>query len=353
MLMKIVNVIGVCVGIILLVIALYFAFMTVTDYRPKDVVTLDVQNNIENQLKKDTKISALIYNIGYCGLDAKQDFFMDGGKGSRAESKEIALKNLQGITEFLKSQSADFILLQEVDIKATRSFHINEYEQLKQSLDGYSTTYCINYKVPWVPVPLSKPHGMVKSGLVTFSKYNINETNRYKYPGKEKWPRQLALLDRCFIESRMLVEGGKELILINSHLSAYDKGGVIRKQQLDFLNNYIREEYEKGNYIVVGGDWNHFLPGTDPTIFETTMDWPEWLKEIPKEFTPEGFKWGTDKNVPTSRTVGTSYVKGENYVSVIDGFLVSPNVEISNVKGHHLEFEYSDHNPVTLEFILK
>lgn len=353
MLMKIVNVIGFSVGILLLAIALYFAFMTVTDYRPKDVVTLDIENNLDKQLGKETKISALIYNIGYCGLDAEQDFFMDGGKGSRAESKEIALENLQGITDFIKSQSADFILLQEVDIKATRSFHINEFEQLKQSLDEYSSTYCINYKVPWVPVPLSKPHGMVKSGLVTLGKYKINKTNRYKYPGKEKWPRQLALLDRCFIESRINVEDGKELILINSHLSAYDKGGVIRKQQLDFLKSFIREEYEKGNYIVVGGDWNHFLPGTDPTIFESKMDWPDWLKKIPQEFTPEGFKWAADKNVPTNRTVGSPYVKGENYVSVIDGFLVSPNVEISNVKGHQLEFQYSDHNPVTLEFILK
>ena len=278
---------------------------------------------------------------------------MDGGIGSRSKSKEKTQDNLDNVTRFLTEQNPYFILLQEVDINSTRSYHINEYEHLKQNLSNYSSIYGINYKVPWVPLPITKPHGSVESGVVTLSKYKIDEAVRYQYPGKEKWPRQLALLDRCFIESRMSVEGGKELVLLNSHLSAYDKGGLIRKQQLGFLKDYIEKEYEKGNYVVVGGDWNHLIPGTDPTIFETTQEWPEWLQIIPENFKPEGFKWGADKNVPTNRTNDQAYIKGENYVSVIDGFLVSPNVEIVAVTGHALDFEYSDHNPVTLEFILK
>ncbi|WP_242986423.1 endonuclease/exonuclease/phosphatase family protein [Vallitalea guaymasensis] len=353
MLRRFLKVLGIIVVLLALVVVIYFVFMTVTDYKPKEVVSLNVENNLDNILPKETKLSALTFNIGYCGLDAGQDFFMDGGTGSRSKSKEKTLENLKGITEFIEGQTVDFILLQEVDIKATRSYNINEYEQLKEKLTDYSSTYCINYKVPWVPVPLAKPHGSVKSGLVTLGKYKIDETNRYGYPGKEKWPRQLALLDRCFIESRLPVEDGKELVLLNSHLSAYDKGGVIRKQQLGFLKEYISKEYEKGNYVVVAGDWNHAIPGTDSNIFESSQEWPEWLKEIPEDFKPEGFKWGADKNVPTNRTVDIPYKKGENYLSVIDGFLVSPNVDIVGVKGHQLDFEYTDHNPVTLEFILK
>ncbi len=38
-----------------------------------------------------------------------------------------------------------------------------------------------------------------------------------------------------FLESRVSLENNRELVLINSHLSAYDKGGKIRKQQLSFL----------------------------------------------------------------------------------------------------------------------
>jgi endonuclease/exonuclease/phosphatase family metal-dependent hydrolase len=353
MLKSFLKVVGIIVALLILIVILYFAFMTITDYKPKEIIALDIENNQEILLPKETKLSALTSNIGYCGLDKEQDFFMDGGRGSRAESKDKTLENLEGITKFIESQKVDFILLQEVDIKATRSHNINEYEAIKNRLTEYSSTFCLNYKVPWVPVPFRKPHGRVKSGLVTLGKYNIHETNRYTYPGKEKWPRRLALLDRCFIESRLPVEGGNELILINSHLSAYDKGGLIRKQQLGFLKEFISKEYEKGNYVLVAGDWNHVIPGTDPNIFESTRSWPEWLKNIPDDFEPEGFKWGADKNVATSRTLEIPYKKGENYRSVIDGFLVSPNIDIVKVKGHPLEFQYTDHNPVTVEFILK
>ncbi len=37
----------------------------------------------------------------------------------------------------------------------------------------------------------------------------------------------------------------------------------------------------------------------------------------------------------------------------MDGFLVSPNVEIKSVKGYPFKFKYTDHNPVKMEFELK
>ena len=36
-------------------------------------------------------------------------------------------------------------------------------------------------------------------------------------------------LDRCFLISRLGLDNGKELVLINVHLSAYDQGGTIRR----------------------------------------------------------------------------------------------------------------------------
>jgi endonuclease/exonuclease/phosphatase family metal-dependent hydrolase len=195
--------------------------------------------------------------------------------------------------------------------------------------------------------------GTAHGGLLTFSKYDSTLTTRYALPGQEPWPRQLAELDRCIIEDRMLVDGGKELILINAHLSAYDKGGNIRKQQLDFLNKHIVKEYEAGNYVIVGGDWNHVIPGTDPKLFKWIEQWPNWCVVMPEELMPQEFKWAVDKDVPTVRQNSKAYQEGENFVAVIDGLLVSPNVEIVKVEGHDLGFENSDHNPVTGTFILK
>jgi len=238
----------VLLGIIILVILIvvgYILFMTVTDYKPEDKIKLSIERQTENKLNLNDSFSIATFNIGYAGMDDEQDFFMDGGKGSRSSSKEKTMENMKEITAFLKKDHSSFIFLQEVDTNSTRSFRINQYDYLKNNLKAYSSSMALNYKTPWVPVPVLKPHGTVNAGLVNLSKYEVNSATRYQYPGKESWPRQLAELDRCFLESRISLENDKELVLINSHLSAYDKGGKIRKQQLSFLRNYIIKEYKK------------------------------------------------------------------------------------------------------------
>ena len=343
----------VLVGVLAVVFGLYVLFMVITDYKPKEIIPITIENNKKEDINKNLTFSLLTYNIGYAGMDEGRDFFMDGGTHSRSESKVKTLENLKGMENFIKESKTSFIFLQEVDVNATRSYHIDEYEYLKNSLSDYNSSLAINYKSPWVPVPILKPHGKVLGGLVTLSNFKIETSNRYALPGVENWFKQLADLDRCFLESRITLEDGKDLVLVNIHLSAYDKGGLVRKEQLAYFKKYILSEYDKGNYLVIGGDFNHLIPGTDPSLFKTTEAWPEWLQKIPDEFKPEGFQWVADKEVPTTRTDATSYVKDENFLAVIDGFLVSPNVEVKTVKGYPLEFKYTDHNPVKMEFKLK
>lgn len=340
------------IAVLVLLVIIYFSAMIISDYRPKDIIPLKSENQ-KTDILSSNEFTIATFNIGYCGLDDKQDFFMDGGTMSRSSSKEKTEENLKSIGNTLKDLNADFIFVQEIDKKATRSNYINEYEYLKTQLNSYSSTYATNYRVLWVPLPLNEPMGYVNGGIVTFSKYKISDAERYQYPGKEKWPRQLAELDRCFIETKIPLDNGKTLILLNSHLSAYDKGGYIRKQQLAFLKTYIQKEYKKGNYVVVGGDFNHQIPGTDANSFKSQESWPDWLQTIPGDFTPEGFVWGADKNTPSNRTVAAAYKEEYNFLSVIDGFLVSPNVEIEQVKGYDLKFKNSDHNPVKIWLKLK
>lgn len=342
--------------IILTLSVLFCAFLiyiSMTDYKPENVVVVDVQRNQESQLASDQIFSITTFNLGYGGLDKDEHFFMDGGSNSRASSKEKVEENMLAIGDFLKTTASDFYFLQEVDRDSTRSFHVNEEAYLMEQLPKYSSTFAQNYLVKWVPIPVTKPHGSVDSGLVTLAKYKIGESKRFALKGEESWPRQLFDLDRCMLEQRIPISNGKELVLINAHLSAYDKGGKVRKQQLGFIDEYITEEFKKGNYIIIGGDWNHSIPTTDPNRFPTTEAWPDWLQMIPDDFLSEGFQWVADKTVPTSRTIAKSYVKGENFLSIIDGFLISDNIELVEVKGHSLGFEHSDHNPVTAKFKLK
>mgnify|MGYP006969481625 CR=1 FL=1 len=55
-----------------------------------------------------------------------------------------------------------------------------------------------------------------------------------------------------------------------------------------------------------------------------------------------------DAAIPSVRTNHQPYTPGENYVTTIDGFIVSPNVAIEGVSGYDLGFEHTDHQPVRL-----
>ena len=191
--------------------------------------------------------------------------------------------------------------------------------------------------------------GGVVSGLAAFSKFQPSQATRYQLPGKEAWPRQLFELDRCFLELKIPLPDGHELLVINAHLSAYDEKGKIRQQQLAYLKQHILKAYEDGKYVVVGGDFNHLLPGAPAEGFLPNHEaTPEWVQPLPADFTPPGFHWAVDATVPSVRSVSTPWHPGVNYTTIIDGFIVSPNVEILSVHGDQMGFAASDHNPVTV-----
>jgi hypothetical protein len=330
-------------------VGLYLGVMTATDYHPSvdHPEKLIVKDNSNSLAPSELKI--LDWNIGYCGLGAEADFFMDGGTSSLAKSKEYVLNHLTNIIKFLKSQNADVYNIQEIGVSSRRSYHVNQLESFDATFTGYSKTFAYNYKSLWVPVPLTNPMGDVNAGLITLNKYKVIESYRYQYPGNYPWPINTVQLDRCFIVQYVPIkDSDKYWVIINSHNSAYDKGGKLRKQQLDFLKNFILKEYQKGNYVVVGADWNHVLPGVDDTKFKYTEQIPDWRVVFPSDWTPKGWKWGVETSIPTCRSDRTPYKKGVNFVTIIDGFLVSPNVEIKNVKGFDLGFKDSDHNPVEI-----
>ncbi|MCM1989966.1 endonuclease/exonuclease/phosphatase family protein [Oceanirhabdus seepicola] len=336
--------------VIILIFITFFTHIALTDYKPDDIVSLSVENKSKELLDIDSTFSITTFNIGYCGLDKTEDFFMDGGTRSKPDSHDQVNNNLKKISSFLDKENSDFIMIQEIDKKASRSYDINQYEYIEQILNEYSASFATNFKVPFVPVPVKKPTSYVESGLAFFSKYEVTSSNRLDLPGKEMWIRQLFDLDRCMMENRIAVSNGKELIINNLHLSAYDKGGKVRVQQMKFLQDYIKENYKAGNYIILGGDWNHVITNKDSYDMS---NWPEWLQVLPKDFTPKDFKWAFDEKNPSVRDLSEVYTLGETFTEVIDGFLVSPNIEIIDTHGYNLKFENSDHNPVTGSFKLK
>ena len=66
---------------------------------------------------------------------------------------------------------------------------------------------------------------------------------------------------------------------------------------------------------------------------------------------PAQWQYAYDTSAPTCRLLNMPYDPTDEATQfyVIDGFIVSPNVEITSVETLDLQFHASDHNPVLLE----
>ena len=303
------------------------------------------------------------WNVGYAGLGEDCTFFYDAGSsltsgGLMVRPDEATVdKNRKGIADFLATRTADFLLLQEVDRNSKRSYFNDMYEDLLATMKGYTGAFGYNYKVKRVPVPILNPFnviGKVESGIATLSKPLPTKVERVSYPGGYSWPKNVFHLNRCFLSSRYSVADNKELVIINTHNSAFD-GGILKKLEFEFLKEYVNAEYKKGNYVIIGGDWNQNPPNFGPEKMLQNYDKEIVLRQNGFPFGYFGANWtfGFDVNVATNRSVTAVRKDKSTTYNLIDYYLVSPNVQINRVVGVELGFEHSDHNPIEMIATLK
>ena len=277
--------------IILLVFGSFILYITLADYKPEEIIMIE-ENNVSKPVSQDT-FDIMNWNIGYAGLGADMDFFYDGGKKVRP-TKETGRKYMDGIKEFLSNHQTDFLILQEVDLKAKRSHKMNEVAEIKTLLPDYQHAFATNYKVSFVPVPIYEPMGQVHGGMLNLSKQLPTEVVRYAYPLIASWPNRLFLLDRCFVLSKLPLKSGKDLVIINTHNSAYVYDVELREKELQIIKDKMLEEYNKGNFVVAGGDWNANPPG-----FKQAGDFNGHIFEVSKvvmrpDLLPDTWKWVFD-----------------------------------------------------------
>lgn len=338
---------------IILVPVIIFLFIliygTLGDYRPDEKILLSEVSDAP--ALDDSLFNIMIWNIGYCGLSEKMDFFYDGGKSVRPD-RATSESNLHGVRAFLASlDTIDFFLLQEVDVRSKRSYRTNQFETLGDNLQVSHRSFGKNFDVFFNPVPPRAPLGKLHSGLANLNRHTPASSARYSFPGNYSWPMGAFMLDRCFLVDRYPLTGGKELLIVNTHNSAYDDGSL-RKAQMDHLHTFLLDEYGKGNYLLVGGDWNQTPAGFEPAFpldkFDTTQ-----LSYIQEDYLPVEWTWLYDPAVPTNRRVDIPYKPGVSRTTVIDFYLLSPNLEPLGIRGIDLRFRFSDHQPVIAGFRLK
>ena len=117
---KLLKTVLVILGIILLAAAALILWLSVTEFKPGDVMDVKVEANSEvSGLSPflDEEFSVISWNIGYAGLGKGSDFFMDGGTNVSSADQDTVAASLLGIYKTLYSSSdpATIFMLQEVD----------------------------------------------------------------------------------------------------------------------------------------------------------------------------------------------------------------------------------------------
>ena len=358
---------------LLVIVLLYVGYVFVSYSRIEDDQPIEIEGtSTAAAVKLDTEYTAMTYNIGFGAYTPDFTFFMDGGTQSWANSKESVIDCTNGDIDILKEHNVNFAMIQEVDFDSTRSYHVDQAQMIRDAMDGCSSAKAVNYHSAFLCYPFTQPHGASNSSLLTLSSAQITSSTRRSLPISESFSKLLDL-DRCYSISRVNVKDGKELVIINVHLSAYGTNGDLQSQQLSKLFADMQAEYENGNYVICGGDFNHDFLGNSKDIFNDEYEEQSWAAAFPDELIPEHFSKVTDYAsgaiTPSCRNCDVPYTANHSdkpydpetdgpydkacFTVTLDGFIVSDNVEPTFVDVINNEFRYSDHNPVEMRFKLK
>lgn len=335
-------------------------FGTVNDYQPEAILPADcLAANVPTAPLQDSVFSALIWNVGYGGLGDEAEFFFDNGgfwfsSGEMIRSDEDDVdRYVAGALQTLQSTKVDFYLLQEVDRRSKRSYYRNQLAEYQEVLKAASVCFTPNYKTEYVPIPVLEPwhqYGQVLSGLATYANYVPSESERQQLPGEFPWPTKIFQLDRCLLTQEFPLANGKSLFVINVHLSAYDSGGELKAQQMQFLKTHLESLYADGHYVLVGGDWNQCPPNFPFDRFAQGGDTQGYSQiNIASDWIGADWQWVYDPAVATNRKLKDPYEKDVTFTTIIDFYLLSPNLRATAVRTINQEFQFSDHQPVYVE----
>ncbi len=328
------NRVTLIIGIILIIccsiLLVYIGWLTIFDYNPTEIISVKVENNVQNIVPIETPLRITTLNTGFGAHSEDFDYHLAGGTTTKAEDLEDVINNLSMSLD--TATQSDFIFFQEVDHKSTRSQYTSQILMLTRVLSSYSYSFAQNYYVKWITFPLDAFQGTINSGMLSFAKFQVDESFRIPLELDIIWPISTISPDPCLLVQRLPTDEGKELVLVHVHFIEYPSSELSTiRAHMKVVEEFITEEYAKGNYVIVGGDFN---------------------AEILSLSSIENFRWVIDEDVPTTRDAAEAYNKEETLTSITDGFLISRNISVINVETADKEFIFSYHNPVTMTFEL-
>lgn len=345
-------------GILVVALVGYGIYVFTAWYRLPENLTLEVKRNVASTYSEESPglrtgvfYWAMTYDIGFGAYRSDYEFSF------RARNEESVVAATCAMGEIINNVSPDFVLLQEVDVDGTRSYHVDEMALINQFVKGYYYAYAQNYDSPYWFFPPWQPYGANESGLATYSRAEITSAMRRSLPITEDLSRYIDL-DRCYSVSRIPVEAEngefKTLCVYNVHLSSDGSNREVRESQLTMLYEDMTKDYRRGDYVICGGNFSQDLKGS------ATETVHEWAEPFSREDLPEGFYLAMDAArdtedilQDTARRANAPYVEGETDTVTLDGFIISDNITVNFYTHMDWDYEFSNHEPAIMQFRLE
>lgn len=126
-------------------------------------------------------------------------------------------------------------------------------------------------------------------------------------------------------------------------------------KKYDQTGGYPNETYDKGNYVIAGGDFNQTFSGTDTSMYPLQSSDLCACGLLDESSFSDSFTFQMDNSAPTCRSLDRPFDSDDSTFQfyLIDGFIVSDNIEVETLRTLDKGFVNSDHNPVYMTFSLK
>lgn len=323
------NIIKPVVRLLVLVIiafVIFFFWASSPTIDEKEYAEL-IENENPVAVINDSVYSIVTYNVGYLsGMTNNLPV---------AKPRKLFEDNQKKVETELKKVNPDIVAFQEIDYKASRSYEVNQEKEFMKLGFNYAARG-VNWDERYVPFPYWPPSmhfGKVISGQSIISKYKLKDYERIVLERVPDNPfyRDALYLERLAQVVKVVLEG-KEVVIINIHLEAFDKPTRVR--QFEYVLELFKQY--KDNYpTILLGDFNSKARDKEAAV--------------QKIFKMNGVGNAAFNTLNPSNTFDT-----KNPFERIDYIFYTENT-IEYVNGKVLnDFEQaSDHLPVEMQFKLK
>jgi endonuclease/exonuclease/phosphatase family metal-dependent hydrolase len=246
-----------------LLLAFFSCEMPATGFDQEENALFYYRGQKTNEPLPDSTIRVMTWNMRF-GI-ARGPWFGDACGDRVVYSQEEIVNTLTLIAQQINLVKPDIVLLQEVDLKSTRSAYVDELQWILDHTYFNYAVYGSQWKAQFIP---SDGLGRMDEGNAILSRWPIGEATRIQLDlRKDQSGLVRYFYERCcMVKAKIKIPGFKDFYALNIHASAFATDDTKHQHLVEFKNELDR--ITAGNeWFIAGGDLNTLPPGSDSTDF--------------------------------------------------------------------------------------